>query len=571
MPRAIHENMAYFNLTRIHSMAKSIPQRLICCAAILALTAPHIAFAADPLQALPQNAQAAMWTAMLLTRHYLKNMPLDDTMSEQIFDRYLKALDPNRELLTQSDVDFYASAKTKLDDAIKNENLSLPFAMFNLVSERAAQRYAVTKKLLAGVPDFTLHESLSLQRNRAPWPGSENELHEQWRKSVKHDWLQLRLVGTSDADIGVALQRRNDASLARMMKVNQGDALQLFLNAYTSAIDPHTHFRAPSVAAAADDVQPMALPVATSSIISVVRNGAPQRVGVIKLRAFFDTQAVARLLQELRNDKVDKLIVDLRDNEGGPLKEVRAFSGLFIGNAPLAQEVDAKGIVTIGHGQVTSDSPVWDGRLAVLVNRRSAAGSEIFSAAIQDHGLGLILGEPTFGMGLVYTVIDLDRKTPDRPQYGTLKMPVTQVIRITGEGIQLRGVTPDIKFQVSIDASAVGESLLDNALPGSRAGALAFTPRGNFSAIVPMLQARHAAREGTDAGLQRIAVLARQFDAANQRSNVTLNEAERRKNSGPVLGPLDLDAAVLKEAAAILIDEADILRANPRPRAPPAL
>ena len=94
--------------------------------------------------------------------------------------------------------------------------------------------------------------------------------------------------------------------------------------------------------------------------------------------------------------------------------------------------------------------PAWSGPLAVLVNRASASASEIFAAAIQDYGRGVIIGEPTFGKGTVQNLVDLDEIAHnEKPEFGELKMTIAQFFRINGGSTQLRGVTPDIGFPLT--------------------------------------------------------------------------------------------------------------------------
>ena len=107
----------------------------------------------------------------------------------------------------------------------------------------------------------------------------------------------------------------------------------------------------------------------------------------------------------------------------------------------------------------------YDGPLAVLVDRGSASASEIFAAAIQDYGRGVIVGEQTFGKGTVQSVVPLDREG----KLGQLKVTIAQFFRVNGEGTQHRGVVPDVLFPTALDSDAQGERSLDNALPWAEA------------------------------------------------------------------------------------------------------
>ena len=144
--------------------------------------------------------------------------------------------------------------------------------------------------------------------------------------------------------------------------------------------------------------------------------------------------------------------MDLRNNGGGSLAEAIELTGLFIDKGPVVQVRESE---RPGRGRRATTQPgvAWDGPLAVLINRGSASASEIFAAAIQDYGRGLIIGEPTFGKGTVQNLVDLDRllAASDKPQYGELKMTIAEFFRINGGTTQLRGVTPDIAFPVNGD------------------------------------------------------------------------------------------------------------------------
>src|SRR5471032_421921 len=93
-----------------------------------------------PMKPLAQQTQAALWASRVLSRYHYKAMPLDDAMSEKIFDRYFKSLDAEKLFFTQADVDQYAGVRNKLDDAINNENLTIPFTIYNQYQQRFNER-----------------------------------------------------------------------------------------------------------------------------------------------------------------------------------------------------------------------------------------------------------------------------------------------------------------------------------------------------------------------------------------------------------------------------------------------
>jgi len=195
------------------------------------------------------------------------------------------------------------------------------------------------------------------------------------------------------------------------------------------------------------------------------------------------------------------VLIDLRNNGGGSLDEAIDLTGLFIGKGPVVQQRSAEGRV-----EVESDTDAglaWDGPMGVLINRGSASASEIFAAAIQDYGRGIIIGEPSFGKGTVQTLINLDRFSQDsKAKYGELKMTIAQFFRINGGTTQLRGVTPDIKLAATSDADSFGESSYDDALPYTQIKPAVYIPAGELKEIVPMLDKKHEARVAKDKDYQ---------------------------------------------------------------------
>ncbi|KFN44003.1 hypothetical protein N790_10840 [Arenimonas malthae CC-JY-1] len=267
-----------------------------------------------------------------------------------------------------------------------------------------------------------------------------------------------------------------------------------------------------------------------------------RRIGVVELPTFYldfearrrgdkdarsATADVAKLLRELRAEQVDGVVVDLRDNGGGSLLEAVELTGLFIDAGPVVQVRETGGRVSVEADDETGVA--WDGPLAVLVNRASASASEIFAAAIQDYGRGLIIGEPTFGKGTVQSLIDLDRfPRKDDVKFGQVKLTVAQFFRVDGGTTQHAGVVPDLQFPVTLDASDYGESTYDNALPASRIAQAPHGNLGNFAALAPQLVANHEARVAKDREFRWWAEDVARFRAERDKKSISLNESVRR-------------------------------------------
>ncbi|MDC7807398.1 carboxy terminal-processing peptidase [Luteimonas sp BLCC-B24] len=270
--------------------------------------------------------------------------------------------------------------------------------------------------------------------------------------------------------------------------------------------------------------------------------GREKQIGVIKLPAFYQdfegrrsrngeyasaTRDVARLLEEFKAKRVDGVVLDLRNNGGGSLNEAVELTGLFIDQGPVVQVRESGGRVGV---QADRDPGVaWDGPLAVLINRGSASASEIVAGAIQDYGRGLIIGETTFGKGTVQNLVDLDRWPANETQrYGQVKLTIAQFFLPGGSSTQNKGVEPDIHFPVTVDATEFGESTYDNALPWTRIAAVPHTQYGDFSSLLPKLEASHEARVATDREFVWWAEDIAEFRAEREKKYVSLNEAERR-------------------------------------------
>ncbi len=266
-----------------------------------------------------------------------------------------------------------------------------------------------------------------------------------------------------------------------------------------------------------------------------------RRIGVVELPTFYldfearrrgdkdarsATADVAKLLRELRAEKVDGVVVDLRDNGGGSLLEAVELTGLFIDEGPVVQVRETGGRVSVESDDITGVA--WDGPLAVLVNRSSASASEIFAAAIQDYGRGLIIGEPTFGKGTVQSLIDLDRfPRKDDAKFGQVKLTVAQFFRVDGGTTQHAGVLPDLAFPVSLDASEYGESTYDNALPATRIARAPHGSLGNLAALRPQLLSQHKARVAADREFRWWSEDVAQFRAEREKKTLSLNETVR--------------------------------------------
>ncbi|HEV2213083.1 MAG TPA: tail-specific protease, partial [Gammaproteobacteria bacterium] len=165
--------------------------------AFATVTAPAPVTLAAPKNLAPDPRDGMMdqLIAGLLERDHYSNRPLDATLSQQIFKHYLEDLDPNRSYFTQTDVDGISSLKLTLGDDIKDGRVQPAFDIYNLYQKRVGERLQYALELLSKEPDFTVQESYTYDRTKAPWAKDSAELDDLWRKRIKNDAINLMLAG----------------------------------------------------------------------------------------------------------------------------------------------------------------------------------------------------------------------------------------------------------------------------------------------------------------------------------------------------------------------------------------
>ena len=201
-------------------------------------------------------------------------------------------------------------------------------------------------------------------------------------------------------------------------------------------------------------------------------------------------------IAKLKEENIDGLVFDLRDNGGGSLEDVVNIAGLFIEEGPIVQARGKRGQKRILSD--TDPSVQYDGPLVVMVNTISASASEIFAAAMQDYNRAIIVGgDHTYGKGTVQNFTELDRMIPKKPvdmkDLGSLKMTVQKFYRINGDATQQKGVTPDIIFPDYYNYMEFGEKELDYAMPWDEISALewsSWTPAFDKDYIIDISEAR---------------------------------------------------------------------------------
>ncbi len=527
------------------------------------------------LVATTDQEETAEIIVYIIENYHYRNKPLDDNLSAQILDNYIEALDPNRIFLTSEDVKQFEEYRYRLDDSLKTPDLTPVFTMFRLFRKRVQERVVYALNLLGQDFDFSIDEDFEFDRSKSSWL-DQVALDDVWRKRVKNDYLNLKLTEKTPDEISEILEKRYKRLQTSTLQYNANDIFQIFANAYTMSIEPHTSYFSPRTSENFDISMSLSLegigavlrgetdytevqsivpggpadlsgqlhdldkivgvgqeaegeivdvigwrlddvvdlirgPKGTvvrlevlpndagtdgpSQVITITRDEIKleeqaakyevielenkQRIGVITVPTFYSdfaaqargepdyrstTRDVRKLLQTLREENVDGIIVDLRNNGGGSLSEALELTGLFIESGPIVQTKDSSGNIDISRDP--DPAIAYAGPLAVLVDRNSASASEIFAGAIQDYQRGIIIGEPTFGKGTVQNIVDLNRFTRDDSDHGRLKTTIAQFFRVSGGSNQHKGVVPDITYPIArLNSAEHGERSLENALP----------------------------------------------------------------------------------------------------------
>ncbi len=621
---------------------------LSCTALALALAASSLAALARPsnpwdgLQPDREQTIASLNVVELLKRHHYNKPPLDDARSAQIFDDYLKSLDPSRSYFTAGDIADFEPWRYRFDDFLKSGELQPGFVIYKRQLERVQERLNFALGLLeqgVGQIDFSIDESLELDREKAPWAADQAALDELWRKRVKDEVLRLKIAGKEPQAIEELLTKRYRNQLKRLAQTRSEDIFQAYINAFTQTYDPHTTYLSPDNAENFDinmslslegigavlqsdnehvkivrlvpagpaekskQLQPAdriigvaqgnkemvdvigwrldevvklirgpkgsqvrleVIPASnapndpSSKVVTITREavkleeqaakksvlrleheGRGYSLGVIEIPAFYldfkayrsgdpnyksTTRDVRRLLAELKEEQVDGVVIDLRNNGGGSLQEATELTGLFIDKGPTVLVRNSDGRVDVLADEASGT--YYSGPLAVLVNRLSASASEIFAGAMQDYHRALILGGQTFGKGTVQSIQPLN--------HGELKLTLAKFYRVSGKSTQHQGVLPDIPYPASVDARDIGESALPAAMPWDRIAPAIDKTANPFRPFLAELQARHEARTAQDPDFVFTRQRLELSQTLREETVVSLNEAKRRAEQSAI-------------------------------------
>ena len=523
----------------------------------------------------------------MLTQGHYSPQDINDAFSKKIFKKYIGDLDPEKNIFLQSDMDLLQKKyETKIDEEIKGSTAEFFLAAGKTFNTRMEEAAIICNELLTKPYDFTIDEDVILDGDKLNYPANAAELKERWRKKLKYmtlerysDLLDVRdknkgkegFVVKTDAELEKEAREKTKKVIDRLFdrfrfKFNDDDKFNLFVNAITTTMDPHSEFFPPvdkryfdeemsgrffGIGASllydegnikvgsiltgspafksgelqvGDFIQKVAqgkeeavdltgygvtdavklirgkkgtevkLTVkkvdGTIKVVSLIRDQIVQdetfarsaivkngnsKIGYIYLPEFYaDFENpngarsyidVAKEVTKLKEEKVDGIVIDLRNNGGGSLYDVVQMAGLFIEDGPIVQVKDRENKPSVLKDK--DKSVLYSGPLAVMVNEFSASASEIFAAAIQDYGRGVVIGSTsTYGKGTVQRNIGLDQSfTGAASDLGTVKLTLQKFYRINGGSTQLKGVSSDIVLPDDLEFRKFREKDDPDALP----------------------------------------------------------------------------------------------------------
>lgn len=198
----------------------------------------------QPLDEAATDAEVTRLTSKILEKSQFAHHPLDDELASKFLDRYLDTLDGQRMVFLQSDVDEFARFKPMLAQATRGDGDSSPArVIFQRYLERLDQRAAYVAELLRTEHfDFTANERYNFDRKNAPRPADLTAAQQLWRQQVRADYLQEKLAGKKEDEIGTTLTRRAERLAQTMRKLDQETILETYLNALAHVYDPHSDY-----------------------------------------------------------------------------------------------------------------------------------------------------------------------------------------------------------------------------------------------------------------------------------------------------------------------------------------
>ncbi|MNJ09017.1 Tail-specific protease precursor [compost metagenome] len=465
---------------------------------------------------------------------WLKNQAeLDDLWRKRVKDEVLRlkiaGKEPKaiQELLTKR----YKNQLTRLDQTRAED-------IFQAYINTFAQSYDPHTNYLSpdNAENFDINMSLSLEGIGAVLQ-SDNDLVKIVRLVPAGPAAKTKQVAPADKIIGVAQGDKEMVDVigwrldevVKLIRGPKGSVVRLEVIPATNAPNDQTSKIVP-ITREAVKLEEQA---AKKSVLKLKQDGRDYKLGIIEIPAFYldfkafragdpeyksTTRDVKKLLTELQKEKVDGVVIDLRNNGGGSLQEATELTSLFIDKGPTVLVRNSDGRVDVLEDE--NNGAFYKGPLALVVNRLSASASEIFAGAMQDYHRALILGGQTFGKGTVQTIQPLN--------HGELKLTLAKFYRVSGQSTQHQGVLPDIDYPSIIDTKEIGESALPEAMPWDTIRPAIKPAVDPFKPFLAQLKARHDSRTAKDPEFVYIRDRLALTQKLMNEKTVSLNEAERR-------------------------------------------
>jgi carboxyl-terminal processing protease len=602
-----------------------------------------------------QHAAASKRITARFTRGHYKKVNINDALSQEVFERFIKQLDYSRHVFLASDIAGFEKNSVDFDDAFARGKLDFAYDIYNLNMQRRLERYQYALSLLGTEEvssedkvqvspfSYTQDEVYSYDREEAPWANSVAELDVLWRIKVKSDALNLTLTGKEWPKVKEVLIKRYKYAIKRLKQSESEDVFQLVMNSFARVVEPHTSYLSPrnaerfqmemnlslegigAVLRAKEDytviqsvisggpadqsnqlkakdrivgvaqgekdfediigwrlddvVDKIKGPKGTTvrlqvisgksedisnvKIVTIVRDkiklenkaaksevyfegagikrtkieGASiddkstqgKKLGIITIPSFYNdlSQDVKKEIAKLKEQDVQGIVIDLRGNGGGSLPEATLLTGLFIDKGPVVQIRNGANRVDVLRDK--DGISYYHGPLTVMVDRYSASASEIFAAAIQDYGRGIIVGEHTFGKGTVQQHRGLGRVYDlyEHP-LGSIQYTIAKFYRINGGSTQHRGVLPDIDFPTAVDPEEWGESKEENALPWDQIDKAQYTKLNDINTDVNYLTSRYQQRIKVNSEFNYLLKDIESYKAEKDDKTISLNLETRK-------------------------------------------
>ncbi|WP_421889044.1 carboxy terminal-processing peptidase [Marinoscillum sp.] len=197
------------------------------------------------LEPKPEHSSETFVIINLLNRYHYRKATLNDSLSSVVFDNYFESLDPNKSYFMKGDLDYFEKYRYRIDNDLPEGNLDFAYQVFSIYRERSLDRIDYVHELLKTEPDFEQREYFETDREALPWPEDKIEQNDVWAKIIKNQALSYKLAGKEWKDIAEALGKRYKRVEKALYQYNSEDVYQAYMNALTSAYDPHTDYFSP--------------------------------------------------------------------------------------------------------------------------------------------------------------------------------------------------------------------------------------------------------------------------------------------------------------------------------------